>query len=412
MSESSDRGGATLAVDTLEALLAFPASGLVPSLTHACNLVATALRADKVDAFLFDERRASLAALGTSTQPLSDLQKRLGLDVLPVANGGRAVQVFQTGVTFVTGHLEYDADELAGVREAMKIRSQVGVSLDVGGHRRGMIMVASLQPERFGADDVRFAELVARWVGMVAHRAELVEELTSRAVEQGRRAAAEELMTVLAHDLRNVLAPLDVRLSLLHQRARRQERREDIKDAEDALRALARLNRMVADLLDAERIQQGMFDIRVKRFDLTALVREVALMLATPGHPIEVAAATDVRVGGDLDRLRHCLENLLSNAVQHSPEGVPISVVIWTETREGDRWVRLEVRDQGSGIPADVLPHIFERYVSSSRSTGLGLGLYLARRIAEAHGGELTVESAPGKGACFTLRLPCLAEDG
>ena len=199
----------TQALQTLEALLAFPASGLVSSLTHACNLVATALKADKVDAFLFDERKATLAAIGTSTQPLSDLQKRLGLDVLPVANGGRVVEVFQTGITFVTGHLENDTDELAGVRDALKVRSQIGVPLDVGGRRRGMMMIASLETERFGADDVRFTELVARWVGMVAHRAELVEELTRRAVEQGRRVAAEELMTVLAHDLRNVLAPLE-----------------------------------------------------------------------------------------------------------------------------------------------------------------------------------------------------------
>ena len=100
----------------------------------------------------------------------------------------------------------------------------------------------------------------------------------------------------------------------------------------------------------------------------------------------------------------------MSNGVQHSPEGVPVSVRIWTESLEGNRWVRLEVRDEGPGIPTDILPHIFERYVSSRRSTGLGLGLYLARRIAEAHGGELTVASEPGKGACFTLRLPCLTE--
>ena len=237
---------------------------------------------------MFDERTGTLAAIGTSTQPLSDLQKRLGLDVLPVANGGRVVEVFQTGITFVTGHLENDTDELAGVRDAMKVRSQIGVPLDVGGRRRGMMMIASLETERFGADDVRFTELVARWVGMVAHRAELVEELTRRAVEQGRRVAAEELMTVLAHDLRNVLAPLSVRLSLLRDRARRQERKQDVVDAEEALKALARVSRMVGDLLDTERIQQGMFEVRANRLELTALVRDVAQIEQPRGIPLKL----------------------------------------------------------------------------------------------------------------------------
>jgi signal transduction histidine kinase len=398
-----------LALETLESLLALPASDLVPALTHACNLVARAVGADKVDAFLYDEARSSLVAIGSSTQPLSDLEKRLGLDVLPVANGGRVVHVYQTGQTFVTGHLEDDDDELRGVKEALKVRSTIGVPLEVGGKRRGMLMIASQAPERFSADDVRFAELVVRWVGMVAHRAELVEEIARTAAQQGRRAAAEDLMTVLAHDLRNFVAPIGARLNLVRARAARDARKADVKDADAALAALRRLGGMIGDIMDAARIEQGIFGVRTQPLDLAELTRDVAGMLSTPDHAVEVAASTEPLVAADPDRLRQCLENVITNAVQHSPDGAPVTITLWTEPRDGVPWARLEVRDEGPGIAPDVLPHIFDRFVSSRRSAGLGLGLYLARRIVEAHGGELSVDAAVAKGACFTLRLPCLS---
>src|SRR6185436_13628421 len=165
----------------------------------ASNAVAEALSADKVDAFLYDETRDSLVALGTSTQPLSALQKRLGLDVLPVSNAGIAVKVYQEGRTFATGRLDLMDDELRGVREGLKVKSTIGVPLEVGGKLRGMLLIASLKPDFFGPADVTFAETIARWVGMIAHRAELVAQITRNALEQGRRAAAEELITVLAH---------------------------------------------------------------------------------------------------------------------------------------------------------------------------------------------------------------------
>src|SRR5437763_9872539 len=126
---------------TLEKLLEIPSAELETALTHACNAVAEALHADKVDAFLYDETRDTLVALGTSTQPLSALQKKLGLDVLPLSNGGRVVYVFQTGETFVTGRLDDDPEELKGIKQALKIRSKLGVLLEVGGRRRGMMMI-------------------------------------------------------------------------------------------------------------------------------------------------------------------------------------------------------------------------------------------------------------------------------
>src|SRR5688572_27040003 len=96
------------ALSTLERLLEIPAANLETALAHACDLIAEALDADKVDAFMHDPARSSLVAMGTSSQPLSALQRRAGLDVLQVANGGRVVWVFEHGETFVTGRLDED----------------------------------------------------------------------------------------------------------------------------------------------------------------------------------------------------------------------------------------------------------------------------------------------------------------
>ncbi|HEY0337805.1 MAG TPA: GAF domain-containing protein, partial [Burkholderiales bacterium] len=152
---------------TLQKLLEIPAADLKTALTHAADAFADALHADKVDAFLYEDSRDTLIAVGTSNQSLSRRQKELGLDVLPLSNGGRVVYVYQTGELFRTGNLLEDPEELRGVKEGLRIQSKVGVPLEVGGQRRGMIMVASLQRDFFTEQDAAFVQSAARWVGMV-----------------------------------------------------------------------------------------------------------------------------------------------------------------------------------------------------------------------------------------------------
>jgi two-component system, OmpR family, sensor kinase len=411
--ETSREGRGRL-LDMLESLLALPSAELASTLTHACDLVARALRADKVDAFVYDPSKETLRAIGVSNQPLSALQRRLGLDVLAVANGGRVVQVFQAGQTFMTGELDRDPEELRGIREGMKIRSQLGVPLEVGGERRGVIMVASLQPSFFQPDDARFAELVVRWVGMVAHRAELVEEISRTARDQGRQAAAEELVTALAHDMRNLLAPIHARLFAIQSRAAGQGRDEDARDAEAAGRTVQRLAGMIGNVLDNARLDQGMFQISQRPLSLVALCQDVARLMGTAEHPVNVEVVVetgvDLAVEGDGERLRQCLENLVANALRHSPRHVPVRLQVTRAIRSEGAWAQVIVRDEGPGIAADVLPHIFDRFTTGQPSVGLGLGLYLARRIVEAHGGRLSVESTPGQGARFVVELPALQQ--
>jgi signal transduction histidine kinase len=396
-------------IAALQALLEIPAADLRTALVDACNHVANALSADKVDAFLFDPSKQCLVAIGSSTQPLSTLQKRVGLDIMPLANGGRVVWVYEHEQTFLTGRLDEDPEELRGVKSVLKIKSKIGVPIVIAGRKRGMMMIASLAPDFYTEDDARFAETIVRWVGAVVHRAELVQQVSDAAVEQGRRAVAEELVTVLAHDLRNLISPIAMRLQLIRRR-RDDERAKDAADAEAALRTLERLASIIGDLLDVARIDQGLFRMELEPVNLVAVAEEVALALSTPGHEVQLNASSDVIVLADAKRLRQCLENVLSNAIQHSPDDAPVHVVITTRDCGDHNEARLEVQDQGPGIPPEILPRIFERFAAGSRSTGLGLGLYLAHRIAAALEGSLEVESQPGRGAHFSLRLPCYEE--
>jgi two-component system OmpR family sensor kinase len=405
------------ALELLEALLRIPAGDMKSTLAHAADLVARATGADKVDGFLYDPSRDSLVAVGTSTQPLSMLQRQLGLDVLQLSNGGRVVHVYKTGETFLTGHLDQDPEELRGVKEGLGIRSKLGVPLDIGGRRRGMMMIASLKPDFFTEQDARFAETMGNWIGVLAHRAELAQEMSRNAEVQGRRAAAEELITVLAHDLRNYLSPLHMRLEMLRLRAKRDGRDDDARDADAASRAVLRLGGLVSDILDVARIEQGVFRIEPQACDLGALVRETATMLATNEHPVRVTVeeGRSVMVNADAGRLRQCVENIIANAIQKSPASAAVSVFVTLQDARPDGAIaRVEVIDEGPGIPPELLPHVFERFVSGGKGGGggLGLGLYLAKRIAGVHGGDLSVDSQPGKGARFTLTLPLAAESG
>jgi two-component system, OmpR family, sensor kinase len=415
MTSVAANGGGTFAADdsqrrllaTLERLLEIPAADLKTALNYAADALADALSADKVDAFLYDESRDSLVAVGTSTQPLSNLQKRLGLDVLPITNGGRVVYVYETGQLFRTGDLLSDPEELRGIKEGLRIQSKIGVPLDVGNRRRGMIMVASLRPDFFTETDARYAKSAAHWVGLVAHRAELLQDIERNALEQGRLSSAEELITVIAHDLRNYLSPVVMRLYHMRHRAESESRQRDVEDVKRVLTGLSRAKSLISDLLDVARLDEGMFELHSEPVDVVALVKEMADVLSTDEHHILVKAPAPMIVAADPNRLRQCVDNILMNALAYSPKDGTVSVFIMQQEADGRSWARVEVVDEGPGIPEEMLPRIFDRFLTGRGSSGgVGLGLYIAKRIALAHGGDLNADRCPGKGARFTIRIP------
>ncbi len=391
---------------TLERLLEIQEPTLQAGLSQAATLISQVLGTDKVDAFLREPATATLVAVGASDTPMGHQQRAIGLDRQPVVNGGRAVMIFETGQTHINGHVDQDAEELVGMKKGLRVRSQIGVPLDVAGVRRGVLMAQSGAADFFSERDLRFLQAVARWVGGLIHRTELAEEVTAATVEKLRRAAAEELVTVLAHDLGNHLTPMVIREQLLRRQAREAGQADYLHHAEETLLGLYRLQGLIVELLDIARLKQGLFAIHPEPVDLAALVRETAAHFTTEGARVTVQTPDELRLAADPGRLRQALENLLVNAQKHTPAGTTVVVTVAAEERDGRPWAVLRVTDQGPGIPSELLPCLFARFAAGSGSTGLGLGLYLAQGIARAHGGELTVQSTVGQGARFDLALP------
>jgi two-component system, OmpR family, sensor kinase len=390
----------------LEKLFELPAAELQSTMMSVSQLLAQLFEADKVDIFFLEPSSQTLVAAGVSDTPMGRKQKSLGLNRLQLANRGRIVEVFETGRSWHTGHQDEDPEELPGIKYGLGIRSAIAAALEVGGERRGVLVCSSAQAEFFSLEDLRFLEVTTRWVGLVAHRAELVEALTKAATEQGRRGAADELITVLAHDMGNYLAPLRARLELIRRRAARAQAVDDLRDTEAALVSLEGLTRLTADLLDVSRLDQGLFTLRVQPLEVMHLVEEVVTSARTPAHTLQSRGPEEFVLIGDPERLRQVLSNLVANAVKHSPPGGTVTVEVERQNREEGSWAVVSVSDQGPGVPPLLLPRLFDRFSRGPGSSGLGLGLYLARQIALVHGGTLEVESAPGKGARFVLSVP------
>ena len=195
--------------------MALPLLDLHQALDAAATRIAGAMQCDKIDAFLLDEAHRTLRSIGTSETPMGRKQQALGLDALPLANGGRIVETFETGKNHFENHCERDPEEVHGLVEHLGIRSTISVPLDVNGVRRGVLSAASAKPDFFAAEDLHFLEIVASWLGAMAHRAELTEVTHQVDRDAARRQGAEEIVTVLGQDLRNHLQPLLARIQLI-----------------------------------------------------------------------------------------------------------------------------------------------------------------------------------------------------
>ena len=391
---------------TLQRLLEIEALDLNDALGRAAQAVVDALGADKADAMLHDPEADVLVALGTSDTPMGRRQRALGYHRLPLEDGGRAADVFRTGVPHRGRRSDQDPGERGDMTAALEIRSQIVAPLEVGGERRGVLLVSSATPDFFDDGDLEFLVAVGRWVGSVAHRAELVARVADEAARQARRLTAEEVVTVLAHDLGNLLAPLHGRLDLIRHQADREGRSRDARSAAQALAALERLRALVNDLLDIGRLERGLFAIEPEPVDLAALARATANEFDTAEVAIRVHAPVPVVVRADPARVHQALDNLVANAVKHSPPGGTVVVTVAVDADADPCRGAVTVADEGPGVAPELLTDLFSRAVRGASSTGLGLGLYLASRIAAAHGGTLTLDSAPGEGARFRLCLP------
>jgi len=209
----------------------------------------------------------------------------------------------------------------------------------------------------------------------------------------------------VSHELRTPLAAIRGNLEVL-QRGAQADPALLQESLEDISREVTRLSRMVADLLALARAEAGVH-LERRPVELDSLLLEVyreARHLAR-GVEVRLGGEDQAQVLGDADRLKQLLLNLVDNALKYTSAGGTVSLSLSRQ----DSWACLAVSDTGSGIPADDLPHVFERYYrgrTSPRRGGMGLGLSIAYWIAEEHGGRIVVESEMGKGSTFTVWLP------
>ena len=220
-----------------------------------------------------------------------------------------------------------------------------------------------------------------------------------------------ELMGNISHDLRTPLAALQGYLETLQMKDTALSSQERQLYLGTAMRRAARLNTLIGSLFELAKLDAGEAKPRIEPFSLAELVQDELqqFTLAAEQKSVRLQAHfTDglPMVNGDIALIERVLENLLSNALRHTPTGGLVSVRLTPCQQNGRSCVQVEVRDSGEGIaPAD-LPHIFERsFRANPGGEGAGLGLAITKRILELHGSAVEVQSAPGEGASFSFRL-------
>jgi predicted ATPase/signal transduction histidine kinase/tRNA A-37 threonylcarbamoyl transferase component Bud32 len=270
--------------------------------------------------------------------------------------------------------------------------------------RLGALTLASASPGWFRPPDVELATEIGRRAALAIDNARLLRE-TQQAVR-----LRDDFLSVASHELRTPIASLMINVGrLLRSRAAGKQLPPELYDSLDRVKHSAdRLRRLTDELLDVTRVEHGSLDLEPMDVELGALVRQVIedlkFALAGAGCPVRIDAAQPVKGMWDPSRLQQVVTNLVSNALKFGA-GRPIEIRV----RDDAGVAELSVRDHGLGIEPDRQRFIFDRFergVSSAHYGGLGLGLYIAHRIVQAHGGSLRVESELGHGATFTVTLP------
>jgi PAS domain S-box-containing protein len=241
---------------------------------------------------------------------------------------------------------------------------------------------------------------------------EVVAREKARAAISEAVAARDEFIAVAAHELRNPLNVFVLTLQLLHRLSRDSLGGSQIQEIIEKSRTqLNRLRTLIDRLLDVTSIRNGTFELHRERFDLAALVREVVSRFNTEPCTLPISLNLEPAIAGAWDRLRidQALTNLLSNAVKYGG-GKPVGV----KAELKDDHAAITVEDHGIGMAAAEMDKIFDRSGPVSRKShaqGLGLGLWITKRIVEAHGGTIKVRSKLGDGSAFTLMLPRIAAE-
>ena len=291
---------------------------------------------------------------------------------------------------------------------ALGVRARVLAPLQLGTRSIGALAISRTEPGSFREEELGLVTLLG---GLVATAVQNLRtyEAERATVDELRRLSAlrADFVSLVSHELRSPMAAVIGSARTLQARWR--ELRPEQREAFLAVIAdeTTRLAALVGDVLDTSRIEAGTFGYQFGDVDLGEVLRD-SVAAAEIGQD-EVRLSAEVppalpRIRGDAARLRQLVDNLISNAIKYSDSGGEVAVGAGAQ----DGQVVVRIRDRGPGIGLEHQAQIFEKFgrAGGSAKPGTGLGLFLSRSFAEAHGGSLVVESTPGQGAEFILRLP------
>jgi signal transduction histidine kinase len=293
------------------------------------------------------------------------------------------------------------------------LRSRVSAPLVVAGRAIGILSISREEVDAFSGDEIDVVTLLGRQVGSAVENIRAFEAERSAAEELRRLSALRaDFVSLVSHELRGPMASVIGCAATLRQRWRSLSATQRESFLSLIEEETSRLAGLVGDVLDTSRIEAGTFSLTLADVDLAELVRETAAVAAMTQSDVSVTTVVDGPipvVRGDRDRLRQVLTNLLTNAVKYTVAGDEVE--LRAAARNGA--VEVVVSDHGPGISPEDQTLIFEKFGRAAPTApakpGAGLGLFIARSIAEAHGGSLDVSSETGAGATFALRLPYTA---
>jgi signal transduction histidine kinase len=312
--------------------------------------------------------------------------------------------------------LRDDPDGAAFYR-VIGVRAVLAAPITAGQRRLGVLAVRSLRAPVFAESDLEMVQLLADQAAAVLESHALLEVEAQALARNEADRLKDEFLASISHDLRNPLAAVRGVAQVLERRLERQGTVEPERLAAGLANITAATGQMASlidQLLDYARLQlHRPLDLERRPMDLVQLARRTvsAHQGTSERHRVHLEVAEpDLTGEWDHARLERVLQNLLGNALKYSPEGGEVVVRAWRERVDGAQWAALSVQDQGLGIPAADLPHIFERFHRArnveGRIAGTGIGLATSHQVVKQHGGTLTVESREGQGSTFTVRLP------
>jgi signal transduction histidine kinase len=284
----------------------------------------------------------------------------------------------------------------------------VAAPITAGEQRLGVLVAYTTSAPIFASEDVALLRLLADQAAVILESRALIDEAARVQAREHVTRLKDDFLSAAAHDLKTPLTTLVGRTQLLERQIMRSPTKPiDLAAIQTLVREAQRLKRLVQELLDAGRAEQGQLVGVRAPINLSTLAEAVRGRHDSARHPCTLEAEAVVMATVDEPRIAQLLENLVENAVKYSPDGGAIAIRVW----HTDQQIHLTIADHGIGIPPSDRAHIFERFhrgrnVDDRRFAGMGLGLYLCHAIVEQHAGQISVADTIPQGTTFHIVLP------